>query len=194
MATTRRQLRRGALVFSCILVVFACAAWVRSAWVIDTMVYNAALQVNADGQFVAGRPHWRTISVELQRGALLFERGTYAYESTPTFGFTWRSHSRLVELFLCSPARPDVSVAMAGFTFQRWTRFPSWRNAAVRVPLWSMTSAGAVMPVWAAVTTLRRRRRRSEGHCANCGYDLRATPERCPECGRPAGDAATPTK
>ena len=46
-------------------------------------------------------------------------------------------------------------------------------------PLWVL---GPVAVGWCMFVASRTRRRR-RGHCAVCGYDLRATPERCPECG-----------
>ena len=52
------------------------------------------------------------------------------------------------------------------------------------VPSWVIALAAAVLPtrLWRIYS---RRTHGSSGRCARCGYDLRATPDRCPECGTP---------
>ena len=53
----------------------------------------------------------------------------------------------------------------------------------VFTPYWLPMACAAVLPAIWLVLALRARRRRGIGLCTACGYDLRATPERCPECG-----------
>ena len=53
----------------------------------------------------------------------------------------------------------------------------------VAFPAWWLVVASFSLPlVWMASAARNRRRLRS-GLCASCGYDLRATRDRCPECG-----------
>jgi hypothetical protein len=55
----------------------------------------------------------------------------------------------------------------------------------VRFPLWAASLGLSGLPVLRRLAPRWRRRRQAAttGRCAQCGYDLRATPERCPECG-----------
>jgi hypothetical protein len=57
---------------------------------------------------------------------------------------------------------------------------------SVAAPYWFLIGLTALLPATAVFRMLlnRRSRRRIAGKfCRHCGYDLRATPERCPECG-----------
>jgi hypothetical protein len=79
----------------------------------------------------------------------------------------------------------------AGVSYHRWDmtagRTPQapvlGRFAEVRVaPAWPLLVSLGLVSL-GVMLRVRRRRARRAGRCVQCGYDLRATPQRCPECG-----------
>jgi hypothetical protein len=60
-------------------------------------------------------------------------------------------------------------------------------SSTVAVPAWMPLLATAILPALWIHAWRRQRRTARLGLCPACGYDLRATPGRCPECGSAAG-------
>lgn len=56
---------------------------------------------------------------------------------------------------------------------------------SVTVPFWLPMAMSVILPLHWVLRTRRRWRLRGVGFCPSCGYDLRASADRCPECGTP---------
>jgi hypothetical protein len=66
----------------------------------------------------------------------------------------------------------------------------SWGGRALTLPLWVLSAVTGILPVFKLKSALatrlrdvRSRRWRRRGLCGCCGFDIRFSPERCPECG-----------
>jgi hypothetical protein len=82
--------------------------------------------------------------------------------------------------YVASRGEPVViQTAKDGFSMQIYA-MPCW------VPL-AVFTAGELLILWRLDANIRAGRR-NVGRCLICGYDLRATPDRCPECGTVPGN------
>ncbi|MEA2709361.1 MAG: hypothetical protein QOF78_1962 [Phycisphaerales bacterium] len=155
--------------------------WVRSLWRFDAYSFRA---------------YGCSMSISTPRHALGLEGiDKPGYYSFNTRG--WSSHSALdnatVDEFLgfrIERGRLDYR-RYCGLGFKFRPLWHDWQGTslALHVPFWFLALLFALVPVqWARST--RRMRRTSRGQCAKCGYDLRASPTRCPECGNIAKPAA----
>jgi hypothetical protein len=168
MKRAGRIVLNGLTGLSLVICVAAAAFWVRSYW------FSEAWSV------------WHK-DLTLDAGTL---RGTFVFKWTrqPDAGYATGLHSSYLAGSPVDPPRvltPDQ---------WRWHGFEFSRDAE---PLLSFTEVFVMMPPVAIVflsglLPLIRifahhfHRKNVAGHCAACGYDLRATRDRCPECGTPA--------
>ena len=83
---------------------------------------------------------------------------------------------------------PPPALSFAGFRVQGGLRIDYFLQhvRVYTIPYWFLSLTFAVPPsLWLRARRRNWRRMRSEraGLCPTCHYDLRATPDRCPECG-----------
>ena len=78
-------------------------------------------------------------------------------------------------------------VTIATFTFQPK---PAWYGPMSWAIGFSVPVVLVVLYLWHLAREVLEISRSRVGYCTTCGYDLRATLDRCPECGTPRPQAA----
>jgi len=88
-----------------------------------------------------------------------------------------------LSLVLCAGCLVLISLSKDAILVDRGFEHFEYTPGDMTIHWWLLALVFALLPAGRTLRYWERVTARKVGHCAVCGYGLRATPERCPECG-----------
>jgi hypothetical protein len=177
----RRWLFRRLAILSSICFVAALSVWIRSSCSSDTILWSN------DTNWKMGDIYW--VDGYLNVGYL---SGNIAWGFPPGIHFSKNDYPDIAVWAAPAHGWSGWGGGMVGVQIghhRRVYRRPTSDRFSVTylvMPLWIITAVTGTLPAVFAVRHFKKGTQSLTGLCAHCGYDLRATPDRCPECGTPS--------
>jgi hypothetical protein len=169
---------------SSVLFAATMVMWVRSYWASDQLTFES-------NKVVSNQTRMTSFQLFSTRDELLLQFGKGVGRANPSAAISWLKHTsgpvfrmrmQLEELTFLhrSGFRFSSGKSDNGFVNGVWASW-SW-GFLLSMPYWFLALVFLVLPARRFVGALSRRPLYGN-LCAKCHYDLRATPDRCPECG-----------
>lgn len=150
-----------------------------------TVDYPISTATGLDGFSITLSPHY-----------LFVEREIWDMDLSPRHGWFFRRSRMPTKVPPSQPLNLDWGGQALGFIVGRLTHFygvslrtVTERQFLLRMPNWFWRLGLTAFPMLWLLRRSRRIRKEAKGICLHCGYDLRASPGRCPECGTARGSA-----
>lgn len=183
----RRRLANVAAALSLLLFVSTAGLWVESYWAnraFDLIIYQRD-EPRRPGDILYGPRSAARLTGNSCYG--WFHVNFSAYSMQKNMEMPHQPRIRFYYFRKLSEAQRRLDGAKFGARWSSLNRNPGSRGGsfAIVLPYWMPTVLFALCAAW-EIRRWRRSLLRSPaevGKCPTCGYDVRATPERCPECG-----------
>lgn len=171
-------------VFSLLVFLAVCALWARSLWHFEMVtLHDERWTSERERRSTYAGFAWFANTLRLEVTSLTYTPTAAGSRAADPPGLRWA--------FVGEPETLLMNGYPPGFEAGRYSYYsPKGRRYVLAVRPWLPAALAAVLPVAWMGRRVRARRARGRGLCPACGYDLRATPEQCPECGLQTARAA----
>jgi hypothetical protein len=198
--------------FSVLLILATCGMWIRSRYLTDEIIFSRfqhkfTMKSNFSGLLLRVDALNPTSTTATFQAVAKATANVIAFQFSSLYvGASAPGQSKQPRMMISATSIEMTQIRYQGHGLQ-WSSgfsaksvtfpgpFPACRIDALLISYADLAVVFAIVLSVTSYVAIRNRKTHPKGCCSKCGYDLRATPDRCPECGTiPYAVAISPEK